>query len=231
MSIKSAIEVGDPVIVRFGPRLLVAHVIEDRGQLGREADRILRVGWTPAETDERFEVEVPESAVVRAFPDEEYPRALARIDEWSVRSDILGGSADGALARVQSARTYLDRAVRAAEERGSRKDFELVHRYCVETVGPAALHARRLWTERSSAQHVNPTLNRLPAMVAEAGVSDKWINAPKPLAEWHQLVSGELDKLATLRIEDASTGEILVRTVGYCAEMAAWIRMAYGVGD
>ena len=231
VSTRSAIEAGDSVIVRFGPRLLVAEVLEDRGELGANGERILRVGWTPAESDQRYEVEVPESAVVRAFPDEEFARALARIDEWSVRNDLLSSSANGALERVFTAWAYVDRAVTAALERGTARDFELVHRYCVEALGPAALHARRLWTDASSTQHVNPTLNRLPAMILEAGISDKWINSPHPLAEWHQVVFEEIDKLTRVSLKGDQTGTILVRIVGYCAAMAAWIRMGYGVGD
>lgn len=231
MSAASTVEVGDPVVVRFGPRSLLAEVLEDRGRLGANGDRILRVGWTPGESDERFEAEVSESAVIRAYPQQERARALARIDEWSVRPATLGSKPDSALARVQSARVLVDRAVGAAEERGVPKDFELVHRRCVEDLGPASLHARRLWTEVAPMPHVNPTLNRLPAMLEEAGASNEWLHSPQPLRAWHGLLLVQVDSLRAPELADALAGETLIRVVGYCADMAAWIRMTYGVGD
>ncbi len=231
MSTAATIEVGDTVVVRFGPRTLLAEVVEDRGRLGANGERILRIGWTPGESRERFEAEIPESAVIRAHPQQERARALARIDEWSVRSPTLGSGNEGALARVQSTRMLVDKAVRAAEERGVPKDFELVHRRCVEDLGPAALHARRLWTDVTSVPHVNPTLNRLPAMIEEAGVSREWLNSPEPLQAWHGLLVAQVDGLRTLELGDAQAGYMLIRVVGYCADMAAWIRMTYSVGD
>lgn len=231
MSASATIEVGDAVIVRFGPRRLVAEVLEDRGRLGSDDDRILRVGWTPAESEERYEAEVPESAVVRAHPHEERARALARIDEWSVRSPVVGGGEGGAMARLVEAHQHLDRAVKAAQSRGLPRDYELVHRVCVEELGPAALTARRLWTESSGANHVNPTLNRLPAMIDEVGVDTAWINAADPLTTWYRLLTAQLSDLETAQLGAPTVGSRLVRVVGYCAEMAAWIRMSYAVGD
>jgi hypothetical protein len=225
------IEVGDTVVVRFGPRTLLAEVLEDRGRLGANGDRILRVGWTPGETNERFEAEVSESAVIRAHPQHERARALARIDEWSVRAPMLGSASESALARVHSSRMLVDKAVRAAAGRGEPKDFELVHRRCVENLGPAALHTRRLWTEVTSVPHVNPTLNRLPAMIEEAGVSTEWPNAPDPVEVWHGLLVGQVEGLLELEFADAPVGGMLIRVVGYCADMAAWIRMTHRVGD
>lgn len=231
MSTSTAIEVGDSVVVRFGPRTLLAEVLEDRGDLGASGDRILRIGWTPGESGERFETEVSESAVVRAHPQQERARALARIDEWSVRGPALDSAPVGAVAGVQVARTLVDKAVRAAEDRGVPRDFELIHRRCIEELGPAALHARRLWTEITSVPHVNPTLNRLPAMIEEAGISTEWLNSPDPLPVWHELLVAQVDGLRQLELADAGAGAMLIRVLGYCADMAAWIRMTYRVGD
>jgi hypothetical protein len=229
---KTRISVGDTVIVNLGSERVQAEVLEDRGRLGADGVRVLRVGWTPSDTDERLEFEVPEGdIVVRAVPQLERVRALARIDEFSVRPPLVGIKPKDALAKLSEARILLDRAVSAAQDRGEPKDLELVHRYCVEELGPTALHARRLWTDATEVSHVNPTLHRLPALVDEAAPSRKWITARDPLSAWHELVSQELDRLSEMSISDRETGSGLMRVVGYCAEMAAWIRTAYGVGD
>ena len=118
------------------------------------------------------------------------------------------------------------------EERGTKRDWELVHRYCAEQLGPAALHVRRLWTSASSAPTVNPTLARLPAMIdSEAPPNRDWLVSADPLARWHASLTRETDVSAQADIGEVRVGSIAIRIVGYCAEMAAWIRVVYGVGD
>ena len=66
MATKTGIRVGDAVLVRFGSKRIRGEVIEDRGHLGENGVRILRVAWTPAHSDERLELEVPEGDVALA---------------------------------------------------------------------------------------------------------------------------------------------------------------------
>jgi hypothetical protein len=231
MATKTRISIGDLVIVNFGSERVRAEILEERGPLGPAGVHVYRVGWTPVGSDERLEFEVGESELIGAVSQTERARALARMDEFSARSPLVGVTPQGALAKVQEARALLGNAVAAAIERGDPKDFELVHRYCVEELGPAALHARRHWTDAANVPHVNPTLGRLPAMIEEAPPRREWILAANPVASWYESISTELDKLRSLKIEDRDTGATLVRIIGYCAEMAAWIRTTFGVGD
>jgi hypothetical protein len=232
MATKARIAQGDTVIVRFGSERVRAEVLEDRGQLGGEGLRLLRVGWTPSESEERLEFELREEDVLTALPQRERLRALARIDEFAARPPLLGVSAAGALAKVGESRRLLDRAVVAADERGEPKDFELVHRYCVEELGPAALHARRQWTDAAPGAHVNPTPTRLPVMIDEESPPQRqWIEAADPLLVWYRLLSQELDQIAEMEISDRDVGARLIKLVGYCADFAAWIRSIHQVGD
>lgn len=63
MRTKPSIQVGDRVLVRVGAKQVRAEVLEDRGPLGTNGTRLLRVGWTPSETEERLEFEVRETDV------------------------------------------------------------------------------------------------------------------------------------------------------------------------
>jgi hypothetical protein len=76
-----------------------------------------------------------------------------------------------------------------------------------------------------------PTIQRLPAMVQATGVNQSWMDAAEPVVEWHAALSGAHEELAGRRLEDLRTGPVLVRVIGYCADMAAWIRTNYHVGD
>lgn len=164
--------------------------------------------------------------------DREWRRALARIDEFSVRSPLVSLPPASALQAVFEAGILVDRAVAAAEDTGRARDLELVHRYCVEELGPNALHARRVWTEVGGmGRAVTPTTGRLPSMIQERGRPQEWMDADRPLTAWHSELGSLLGPLRDARLEGPDVGERLMAVTGYCAEMAAWIRTSVNVGD
>lgn len=178
------------------------------------------------------------SEVVAALPvprrpsDAEWRRALARIDEFSTRSPTISRGPSGALRSVVEANVLMEHAVDVALETDRPRDAELVHRYAVEELGPAALHARRLWTDiGGDGAFVNPTLPRLPAMIQELGRPLGWLGAPQPLLAWRDLLEPNVRRVHSAQISDPNLGDVLLMIVGLCAEVASWIRTTFGVGD
>lgn len=55
---------GDRVRVELGLHTVSAEVLEDHGDPGPGQDHILRIAWTPTDSDERIEQDVPASRVV-----------------------------------------------------------------------------------------------------------------------------------------------------------------------
>ena len=63
MSEQETFRPGDRVRVELGMHTVAAEVLETHGRAGDAGDRILRIGWTPTESDERVEIDVPASRV------------------------------------------------------------------------------------------------------------------------------------------------------------------------
>jgi hypothetical protein len=63
---KSAIKVGEWVLLPLGGDPLQARVIEDRGNLGVNGERLLRVTVVLEDKDRPREFEVPEADLIRA---------------------------------------------------------------------------------------------------------------------------------------------------------------------
>lgn len=80
---------GEQVWVQLASRPVLAEVLEDRGRLGAGGERIVRVRWTPTDTDEPLELDVSESQV----------RPEARSFEEQVRTLIE--QAGGKVGRIQ----------------------------------------------------------------------------------------------------------------------------------
>lgn len=134
--------------------------------------------------------------------------------------------------QLQEAKRLLDNAVRAALERGVSKDFELVNRSCLEDMGATSLATRRAWSRSGAFSHVNPTPGRLPGMVGtDASISRDWLLDESPLASWNESLQGAYENVWTKGIDDPALGPHLVAVVGWCADMAAWIRTTLKVGD
>lgn len=223
------IRVADVVIARLGSGSLIGRVLEDRGQLGPEGGRVFRIGWTPSQSEEELEIEVSADDLSLAIPRSEWNRALARIDEFSHRSPVTGFDGAAMARALTNARLLLDTAFDAVYSRGKPKDFELVHRRCVEDLGPTALKGRRVWTDARSS-HGMPTLDRLPAMIeSEVKQGRHWLITDRPLNAWQRTLWDLLDELPSTA--DQSAGGILLAIVGHCADLAAWIRCTHGVGE
>jgi len=226
------ISAGDVVVVRWGPEPLVGQVLEDRGKLGPGHQKVFRVGWIPSLSEEILEIEVSGEGISLVIPRSEWIRALARIDEFSSRTSGASGTSRPATSQLAESFSLLNQAVAAALDRGRSKDFELVHRRCVEDFGPAVLRKRRSLSESNSALMM-PTLSRLAAMVeGEADLDRQWLVADQQLKTWQSLVYTWFDTLGDpSAADDDRHGQRLLSIVGYCADMAAWIRYVKGVGD
>lgn len=55
---------GSEVRVRLASRVVRGEVLEDRGPMGPDGERVLRIAWKPTDSEERVELDVRESQIV-----------------------------------------------------------------------------------------------------------------------------------------------------------------------
>lgn len=226
------LRVDDWAFADLGSGQILGVITEDRGSLGVGGERILRFEWTPSQSSDALEFELAVGDLRLAISRKEWLRALARMQEFSFHKGRSPASPDGPLAKVAAAQKLLDKAIAAALERGAPRDFELVHRYCVENLGAAALASRRAWSNSGRHPQVNPTLDRLPAMIEnETSPNRDWLLLESPIPAWYEALNNELEVIRDAALSDRETGPVLISAIGSCADMAAWVRTTHHLGD